>query len=685
MRYRLNKFYGGIKMSKKISFKMKLLMSILPTVIIGMLVLSYSAFYQFRKTIEDSIINDRVEETSELTQNINTWLDGKLLEVRGAANTPTAQLIQSNLAAVNNFNVQRIQFLDKNYPGEYDNTSATLFNNDGISRAHYANGTFVNGDVSKKPWYKTLMSGVPYNISNPVVSKGTGKTLIVIGVPIKDSSDKSIGTMISGVNLSYVQDQVKAFKYGQKGYSLLIGKDGTILVDPNQSLVMKNKISDVKDTNMKALGKEMMDNKSGTFQFSSGGDKFIAFYNQIPLSGWHVASVISEDELFASSQKLIGPLLIITLVIVAIIWMIIMLLAKRMTSPLIKLSAFSEEIAVGNLTNELNVKGNDEIGKVGNSLNNTVHKLKEMISAISNSANEVSALSNDLVAATEESLRGTEEVSRSMQEIATGASSQAESVGRASMVTRELVDDINEVSRQCNYMINVVGESQKVSKSGSEGVKEAVESIKTIATTNSYNVKETQNLLEQSKEIGQIVDVISDIAEQTNLLALNAAIEAAGAGEQGKGFAVVADEVRKLAEQSSTSSNRIAELVSGIQKQIETIAEKMNKGTNEVMHGVDVATLVGKNFEEIEKAFKEISSVVSEVSQATNSMVKKASTTNEVISNVAAITEENSAATEQVTAANQEQTAYVHQIGDTANKLDKLVGKLKGTVDKFKI
>jgi methyl-accepting chemotaxis protein len=491
--------------------------------------------------------------------------------------------------------------------------------------------------------------------------------------------------MISGVNLSYVQDQVKAFKYGQKGYSLLIGKDGTILVDPNKTLVMKNKISDVKDTNMKALGKEMMDNKSGTFQFSSGGDKFIAFYNQVPLSGWHVASVISEDELFASSQKLIAPLLIITLVIVAIIWMIIMLLAKRMTSPLIKLSAFSEEIAVGNLTSELNVNGNDEIGKVGNSLNNTVHKLKEMISAISDSANEVSALSNNLVAATEESLRGTEEVSRSMQEIATGASSQAESVGRASTVTRELVDDINEVFSKCNYMINVVGESQKVSKSGSEGVKEAVESIKTIATTNSYNVKETQNLLEQSKEIGQIVDVISDIAEQTNLLALNAAIEAARAGEQGKGFAVVADEVRKLAEQSSTSSNRIAELVSGIQKQIETIAEKMNKGTNEVMHGVDVATLVGKNFEEIEKVFKEISFVVSEVSQATNSMAKKANTTNEVISNVAAITEENSAATEQVTASNQEQTAYTHQIGDTANKLDKLVEKLKGTVDKFKI
>jgi len=670
---------------KKLSFKMKLLLSILPMVIVGMLALSGTAFYQFRKTIQDEIINNRVAEINKLSENVNTWLDGKLLEVRSAANTPTAKLIESDLDAVDKFNSERIKFLDKNYPGEYDNTSATLFNNDGISRAQYSNGNFVAGDVSEKPWYKTLMSGVPYNISNPVVSKGTGKTLVVIGVPIKNTSDKSIGTMISGVNLSSIQDKVKAFKFGEKGYSLLIGKDGTIIVHPDEELVMKSKISDVEDANMQSLGKEMLDQKSGTFRFSSGKDKFIAFYNQVPLSGWSVASVISEDELFASSQKLMITLLLITLIIVIILVAIIMLAAKRIALPLIKLAAFSEEIASGNLTTQLKITTNDEIGKVGKSLNNTVNKLKEMISAISDSANEVSTLSDTLIVATDESLRGTDEVSRSMQEIAKGAVAQAESASMASEATGELVEEIDQVFKKCNYMTNVVTESKKVSSSGSEGIKEVIDSIKTIAVTNSYNVKETQNLLEKSKEIGQIVYVISDIAEQTNLLALNAAIEAARAGEQGKGFAVVADEVKKLAEQSSTASNKIAELINGVQKQIQNIAEKMDKGTNEVMHGVDVTTIVGKNFEEVEKVFTEISSIVAEVSKATNSMANKANTTDEVISNVAAITEENSAATEQVTASNEQQTACMHQIGETTNKLEELVGHLKSTVDKFKI
>jgi len=672
-------------MFKNLSFKMKLLLSILPMVIVGMLTLSGTALYQFRKTIQDEIVNNRITETNKLSENVNTWLEGKLLEVRSAANTPTAKLIESNLDAVDKFNLERIKFLEKNYPGEYDNASATLFNNDGISRAQYSNGNFVAGDVSEKPWYKDLMSGVPYNMSNPVVSKGTGKTLVVIGVPIKNEVDKSIGTMISAVNLSYIQDKVKAFKFGDKGYSILIGKDGTILVHPNEELVMKSKIAEVEDANMKSLGKEMIDKKAGTFRFSAGKERFIVFYNQVPLSGWSVASVISEDELFASSEKLMTTLLLITLIIVIILVCIIIFSAKRMVSPLIKLSIFSEEIALGNLTKQLKVTTNDEIGKVGKSLNNTVNKLKEMISDISASANEVSILSDTLVVATDESLRGTDEVSRSMQEIAKGAVAQAESASMASEATRELVLDIDEVSKKCTYMTNVVKESKKVSSSGTEGIKKVIDSIKTIAVTNSDNVKETQNLLDKSKEIGQIVYVISDISEQTNLLALNAAIEAARAGEQGKGFAVVADEVKKLAEQSSAASNKIAELINGVQKQIENIAEKMNKGTNDVMHGVDITTSVGKNFEEVEKVFNEISSIVAEVSQAANSMANKANTTDEVISNVAAITEENSAATEQVTASNEEQTACMHQIGETTNKLEELVGNLKTTVDRFKI
>lgn len=664
---------------------MKLLITILPVVIVGMSILSFTTFYEFRKNIENELVNNKLEEGKKLTESINNWLEGKLLEVRSSANTPTAKLIETDVSAVDNFNAERIKFLEKNYPGEYDNAAATLFNNDGKSRAQYSNGKFVNGDVSEKTWYKDLMSGVPYNISNPVVSKGTGKTLVVIGVPIKNKSEKTIGTMISAVNLLHIKEKVKEFKFGEKGYSLLIGKDGTILEHPDKALVMEKKISEIKDENMQSLGKEMMENESGVFRFGSGDNKSIVFYNKVPLSGWSVASIVSEKELFAPLNKLMLTLILVTIVIVFIVATVIVFVAKQMTLPLTKLSDSAEEIAEGNLTNKLEVHGQDEISKVTKALNNTVLKLKKMIGDISGSANAVMVISNGLASSTSESLKGNEEVSRSMQEIATGAVSQAEGASKASIVTRELVEDINEISKKCNYMIDIVKKSTNRSTKVSQGVQQTVDSIKNIATTNKHNVEEIQNLLNQSKEIGQIVDVISDISEQTNLLSLNAAIEAARAGAQGRGFAVVADEVRKLAEQSSNSSKRIVELINGIQKQIEIISNKMNSGTSEVMYGVKMATLIGNDFEEIEKVFNEVNNIVLEVSESTNTMEKKVNVTADIINNVAAVTEENSSATEEVTASNEEQIAFMHQIVDSTYTLEELVKKLKDTVYKFKL
>ncbi|WP_394885957.1 methyl-accepting chemotaxis protein [Clostridium butyricum] len=670
---------------KRSSFKLKLLSGILPIVIIGMGILSFYTVYKFNESIENSTIKRMTENVNNMSDIINEWIDGKLLEVRSTANTPTAKLISSNIEAVDEFNKNRILNLEKDYPGEYDNAAVISFNNDGISRAQYANGKTVNGDVSEKQWYKDLMTGRSYNISNPVISKGSGKTLIVIGAAVKDDSDNIIGDMISAVNISRIQEKINEFKFGENGYSILISDDGTIITHPDESLIMKSKITELDDSDMVNLGKEMLKSDSGDFKFGVGDNKSIAFYKKIPLTNWRVASVISERELFAEGRSLVTTLAMVSVIIIIIIAGIIIFMANKFSKPLRKLCDFSSEIAQGNLTCELNINRSDEIGQVADTLKNTSYELRNMVIDISTSANEVNKLADDVNEAIKQSLLGSEEITKSMEQISRGAINQAENADKASEITGELVDEIKSVVDKCNYMNGIVNDSIKMSTIGTERVQNAVENIKSIEKINNESIEQTLNLLEKSNEIGQIVNVISEIAEQTNLLALNASIEAARAGEQGKGFAVVASQVGELAKQSNEAAKKIENIIRGIQQQVQVIDKQMKFGAAEVANGVETTKSVSENFTEIEKTFKEIESVVLEVFHASNIMEEKAHTTSNSIKEVAGVTEENSSATEEVTAANEEQSASMQQIAETTSKLDELIKNLNETIKKFKI
>ena len=159
--------------------------------------------------------------------------------------------------------------------------------------------------------------------------------------------------------------------------------------------------------------------------------------------------------------------------------------------------------------------------------------------------------------------------------VVAGAQNASDNVSTVAAATEELTASISEVSRQ-------VTEASKVTE---EAVIQANDTTETVT-----------RLSQESKEIGSVVQVISDIAEQTNLLALNASIEAARAGEAGRGFAVVADEVKELAAETAKATDQIARQVKQIQaesseatKTIGAISETIRR-INEINNDINVAT-----------------------------------------------------------------------------------------------
>jgi len=104
------------------------------------------------------------------------------------------------------------------------------------------------------------------------------------------------------------------------------------------------------------------------------------------------------------------------------------------------------------------------------------------------------------------------------------------------------------------------------------------------------------HLSEQTGQIGNITNLVSDLANQTNMLALNAAVEAARAGDHGRGFAVVAGEIRKLADQSKKSAERINALVGEIQKATNATVMATEEGTKTVEEGIRQAQATAEAF-----------------------------------------------------------------------------------------
>ncbi|MGG0658067.1 methyl-accepting chemotaxis protein [Rummeliibacillus pycnus] len=408
----------------------------------------------------------------------------------------------------------------------------------------------------------------------------------------------------------------------------------------------------------------------------------------VPIVGTEIVLGVDMDASFISkikSQTLwisIG-LTVLFVIIGAIIAIII---SRRMIKPMIDIKDYVGKVAQGNLAAErFEVIGKDEIAQVSHGVYRMVDELSSIISQITTNAEQVATTAEELSAGSEQTTASIEQVTGSMQEVAAGSEKQTDGIEEISNNVHDISNKMDQITIYVEKVSTKANDTTKTAENGNEIIQNAVKKMD-ITKEMIQSTSEVVNRLDNySKEIGQIVSLITEIADQTNLLALNASIEAARAGEHGKGFAVVAEEVRKLADQSREAANDISNRIDSIKIESTNAVESMSTSYENLQGSAQAFDQAGDAFTEIYTAVSDLTSQMSKVSKSIESMDVGINNIAGSMEKVSVIVVQNSSSIQNVAAASEEQTASMEEITAASTNLAGMAEQLQITVNKFKL
>ncbi|MGM3185632.1 methyl-accepting chemotaxis protein [Musicola paradisiaca] len=313
----------------------------------------------------------------------------------------------------------------------------------------------------------------------------------------------------------------------------------------------------------------------------------------------------------AQHQAMLGySLMAISFVIAAVMTLLtFMFLRGTLIKPMNVLVTRIQRIAQGDLTQSDERFGRNEMGILGQNVQQMQASLVHTVSTVRDSAGSI--------------YQGTTEITAGNKDLASRTEQQAAAIEQTAASMEQLTATVKQNSDNAHHASQLASNASGKARQGGEIVENVINTMNSISGS--------------SRKISEITNVINSIAFQTNILALNAAVEAARAGEQGRGFAVVAGEVRNLAQRSAQAAKEIENLIS--------------ESVTLVNNGSALVDKAGQTMHEIVHAVTNVTDIMNEIASASDEQSRGISQVGQAITEMDSTTQQNAALVQQASAA----------------------------------
>ena len=427
-----------------------------------------------------------------------------------------------------------------------------------------------------------------------------------------------------------------------------------------------------------------LEDQQTTKEVSINGKSYLFFYSRMERTNAAVCALVPMEIVNGQADDIRNVTIAVVLIACVVAVLIGIIISTGIQKNMKRISGRLEEVAEGNLTTKVSVKGHDEFNNLAVVANHMINNNKKLVQKVSGATDTLESSAQEVRQASNVMKDYSVNIIQAIDEINDGITKQSEHAEECVRKTDTLSEEIQNVSSIVGQVEGLVSEAENMINHGMQMVQTLGE--RATKTTDVTIKVETsiEELKKESEIINEFVETITDISEQTNLLSLNASIEAARAGEAGRGFAVVAEEIRKLADHSAEAAGEIQNNVTHITDQTVNSVENAKQARDMVALQTEAVQEVVGVFDDMNQCMQKLFDALKEIVSSTEQADKEREDTLAAVKNISDIIAETAEGTKLVQSVAAKLQENVDTMNQTAQSLGDNMNDLKSEISVFK-